>query len=115
MMRLLSGMYEVWLNLSLKTKVVIVTGLVGLVLGIPTSERALAWRWFRQGVQSQNCIEDATKPILSAEATGDPEAVERAVSSDRMRDIRKCGDEAIKRPKGSVSFLLDEYRRKPAP
>lgn len=115
MRQLLSDLYEAWLNLSLKAKAAIVMGIVGLVLGVPTSERAMIWLGFRQSMQLQHCADDVTKPILSAATSLDAEAVGRAFNTDQMRDIQKCASEAIQKPKGSVSFLLDEYRRQTTP
>ncbi|WP_157763718.1 hypothetical protein [Paraburkholderia aromaticivorans] len=59
-------------------------------------------------------MDDFTNPVMSAVESGDQKALERAVGADKPQQLRTCGSNAIQHPEGTVSFLLDEYRRRPA-
>lgn len=104
-------LYEVWLDLSPTVKVMVVSGLIGLIFGIPTSERAMVWYLARQGIQLENCEDDAMKSLLDAANSADVDALPNALNPDKVRELQTCAADALKRPNGTVSFALDEYRR----
>jgi hypothetical protein len=104
-------LHESWSGLTLRIKVMICMGLVALVSGVPMSEMGWEWRWTRQIFQMQNCIDDFAIPVMDAIQRGDQAAVERSVGPDKPQQLESCGSQAIQHPKGSISFVLDEYRR----
>jgi len=104
-------MFARWLDLPIKAKAAIILFAISLIAGIPTSERGWIWLYARQGVQLQNCVDDATKPLLNAAAAGDDEALQQAVSPGNTRRLLSCGNGAVRHPEGTLSFLWDEHKR----
>jgi hypothetical protein len=107
-------LHELWSGLTPRIKIMIVMGLVALASGVPMSEMGWEWRWTHQIFQMQNCVDDFTSPLMSAVERGDLIAIENASSADKATRLSSCGTNAIQHPKGTVSFVVDQYRRRPA-
>lgn len=86
-------------------------GVMGLVIGLPTSAIGLVWKETRQTVELSNCSDDLAKPLLNALLQADEKAIEQAASLDRVEQSKRCAAGALRHPKGTASFLLDEHRR----
>lgn len=110
-MRLLGALYERWSELSALTKFKLTVAGVGLLIGLPTSAMGLVWHEMRVALQVSNCSDDLTKPMLDALLQADEDVILRATSVQKIEQSRECAAGALRHPKGTVAFLLDEHRR----
>jgi hypothetical protein len=110
-MQAMEFLWDFWCELSFRIKGIVVLGVIGLIFGVPTGETGWIWRWTRQSVQIQNCMDDFTNPVMGAFERGDQKAIERALGSDRPHQLRACGSNALQHPEGTIAFFLGEYKR----
>ena len=110
-MRVLNALHALWDGLSTQARIKLSVGVMGLLIGLPTSAIGLVWRETRQAVQLSNCSDDLAQPLLNAFLQTDENGIEQAASPDRGEQSKRCAVGALQRPKGTASFLLDEHRR----
>ena len=110
-MRVLNSLHALWAELSTQARIKLFVGVVGLLIGLPTSAIGLVWLETRQAVQLSNCSDDFAQPLLNALMQNDEKLIEQAASLDRGEQSKRCAVGALQRPTGTASFLLDEHRR----